>query len=72
MNILRLPAVEARTGYKRPSIYRLEKEGKFPRRVKLGLGQGGAVGWVENDISSWIEARQDGRPWTPADSGATR
>ena len=34
--LLRLPDVERMTGIKRSMIYRLEGEGRFPKRVKIG------------------------------------
>lgn len=52
--ILRLPQVEARTGYKRSSIYRLVKSGDFPPQIRLG---GRASGWLEQEIDEWIAAR---------------
>ncbi len=55
--ILRIPDAEAATGYGRSSLYRLEAEGNFPRRVKLGLGRNGAVGWRTADIEAWLEER---------------
>jgi len=35
-------------------IYRLESEGRFPRRIKLGVR---AVGWIESEIEAWIRKR---------------
>lgn len=52
--LLRLPQVEAATGYKRSTIYRLIKEGKFPAPVSLGAR---AVGFPSNEIQEWIETR---------------
>lgn len=52
--ILRLPDVKTRTGLSRSSIYLRVAEGRFPRPVSLG---GRAVGWVEQDISAWIDSR---------------
>jgi prophage regulatory protein len=39
-------------------IWRLEKEGKFPRRIKLGKHR---VGWSYSEVSAWIEARKSQR-----------
>lgn len=42
-------------------IARLEKEGKFPKRVQLGPNR---VGWFEGEIVAWQESlrtRRDGR-----------
>lgn len=52
--ILRLPAVKARTGLSRSTIYLRIAEGKFPPSISLG---GRAVGWPQNLIESWIEER---------------
>lgn len=52
--ILRLPDVKFRTGLSRSSIYLRVAEGRFPRPVSLGDR---AVGWLEQDISEWIDSR---------------
>ena len=49
--ILRLPAVKARTGLSRSTIYLRVSDGSFPRPVSLGAR---AVGWLESDIEGWI------------------
>lgn len=67
---MREPEVIATVGFSRASIRRLAKTGEFPQPVKLGSGQGGAVAWRADEILSWIETRQAGRPWTPAESAA--
>ena len=51
--ILRLPAVSARTGYRKSSIYTKMKEGTFPTNVKLGSR---AVGWIESEIEAHNQA----------------
>lgn len=50
-SILRLPAVKARTGLSRSTIYLRISEGSFPKPVALG---GRAVGWVENEVADWL------------------
>lgn len=52
--MLRLPAVKARTGLSRSTIYLRIAEGRFPTPVSLG---GRAVGWVEGEIAEWIAAQ---------------
>jgi prophage regulatory protein len=52
--ILRLPAVRTRTGLSRSTIYLRVSQGTFPRPVSLG---GRAVGWVEDEIQSWLAER---------------
>jgi prophage regulatory protein len=52
--VLRLPAVKARTGLSRSTIYLRISQGAFPRPVSLGAR---AVGWVEIEIQEWLEQR---------------
>ena len=54
--ILRRPAVEARVGLSRSTIYALMQrdDGSFPRPIKLGER---AVGWKAEDIDAWLAAR---------------
>jgi prophage regulatory protein len=49
--ILRLPAVKARTGLSRSTIYLRVADGSFPPPVSLGAR---AVGWVESEVEDWI------------------
>ncbi len=52
--ILRLPALMDKVGLGRSSIYAMMAEGTFPTPIKLGER---AVGWVEEEIDAWLEAR---------------
>lgn len=52
ITILRLPTVKARTGLSRSTIYLRISEGHFPKPIALG---GRAVGWVEEEIDSWLQ-----------------
>jgi prophage regulatory protein len=52
--IIRLPQVKARTGLSRSTIYSLIKAGQFKAPIALGAR---AVGWLETDISDFIDAR---------------
>lgn len=54
IRILRLPAVEAKSGLKRDSIYRLAKLGKFPKPVKISEW---ASGWIESEIDEYLKKR---------------
>ena len=49
---LRLPAVLARTGLSRSTIYLRMSEGSFPRQISLGAR---AVGWVSGEIDAYLE-----------------
>ena len=38
-----------------PSIYRLQREGRFPRSVKIGHR---AVAWRKSEVEEWAASRQ--------------
>ena len=50
-SMLRLPAVQKRTGLSRSTIYLRISEGNFPKPISLG---GRAVGWIEEEINDWL------------------
>jgi prophage regulatory protein len=52
--IIRLPQVKKRTALSRSFIYSAIKSGTFPAPILLGAR---AVGWLESDVSDFIEAR---------------
>ncbi|MFN7887256.1 MAG: helix-turn-helix transcriptional regulator, partial [Betaproteobacteria bacterium] len=52
--LLRRPQVEQRTGLSRSSLYEYITDGRFPPPVPLGPR---AVGWLESEVSDWINAR---------------
>lgn len=35
-------------------ILRLEKQGKFPKRIRIGARR---VGWLLSDVESWLRSR---------------
>jgi prophage regulatory protein len=53
--ILRKPAVRQKTGLSDSTIWRLEKAGKFPKRVHLSAN---AVGHFENEVDDWLDQRK--------------
>ena len=53
LRIMRLSEVKAVTGLSKTTIYRFEKEGRFPLRVSLGER---SVGWFEDDIESFLQS----------------
>jgi prophage regulatory protein len=56
ISILRLPAVKARTGLPRSTIYARIAQGEFPSPVRLGPR---TVGWLESEVEDWLQARID-------------
>jgi prophage regulatory protein len=47
--------------YSPQHVARLEKAGKFPKRVQLGPNR---VGWVEGEVLDWLQGRLDSREAT--------
>tara|TARA_B100000676_G_scaffold313222_1_gene392432 strand:- start:1945 stop:2142 length:198 start_codon:yes stop_codon:yes gene_type:complete len=58
MRLIRLAEVMKNTGLGRSSIYKRIAEGEFPKPVPLG---GRAVGWVSDEIETWILERIEER-----------
>jgi len=54
MRFLRIDEVIDKVGLSRPTIWRLERAGEFPRRRQLGRN---SVGWVEDEIEQWMQSR---------------
>jgi len=54
--ILRRKQVEKKTGLSRSTIYLRIHEGTFPRPINLGAR---AVGWLENEIETWLAERME-------------
>ena len=44
-----------RTSISRSTVWRMEKEGKFPKRRDVSDGR---IGWFESEIDEWIANRQ--------------
>lgn len=51
MKLLTKREVKERVCYSFAHIDRLEHEGRFPKRVRLGPNR---VAWVEDEITDWI------------------
>ena len=52
--VLRLHDLVSRTGLSRSSIYKMMGESRFPKSFSLSPR---CIGWLESDISTWIEMR---------------
>jgi prophage regulatory protein len=57
ITILRLPAVKARAGLSRSTIYLRVSQGLWPRPISLGAR---AVGWPSNEVEAINAARVAG------------
>ena len=56
----RLEQVEKEVGLKKSFIYNAEREGRFPRRIKIGR----AAVWDSLKICAWRDAVASGRDWS--------
>lgn len=52
--LVRLPRVEAMTGCKKSTIYKLMKEGKFPPCIRITSRM---AAWSEAAVLTWVQAR---------------
>jgi prophage regulatory protein len=57
LRFLRFPAVRARTGLSRTTIWRLERQGDFPRHRRISRN---AVAWAEHEVADWIRSKLGG------------
>lgn len=58
--LIRLTAVQERVGLGRTAVYKLIKDGQFPRPVKVGA----ASAWIDVEITRWIERLAESRGTT--------
>ena len=52
--LIRWPELQMKVGKSRTTIWREEREGRFPRRIQTGKN---IVAWLESEIDDWIKAR---------------
>lgn len=53
LRIIRKPELQAMVGLSDTTIWRLERAGRFPKRVQLG---GNSVGWIDSEVDEWFTA----------------
>ena len=49
-----LPQVREIVPYSASHLWRLERAGQFPKRVRLG---GNRVAWLQSEVSAWVESK---------------
>lgn len=52
--VIRIAIVQKETSLSRSTIYRLEAQGEFPSRVRLGEN---STGWYLHEIEAWLANR---------------
>jgi prophage regulatory protein len=67
-SLIRIDAVLALTRLSKSTIYKLEREGHFPRRTMLTHR---ASAWFEDEVHQWLRDRREHRD-LPADQPARR
>lgn len=60
--IIRKPELFSMIGLSDATIWRLEKKGKFPRRISLG---GNSVGWFDTEVNGWLATKAADRKENP-------
>jgi prophage regulatory protein len=58
LRLLRFGEVRQRTGLSRSTIWRMERSGSFPSRIKVSIN---VVAWREDEVSEWIARKIQGR-----------
>jgi prophage regulatory protein len=57
--VVRPTEIERVVGLSRPTVYRFEREGHFPKRRQLGPR---ATGWLLGDLQDWLRSRPESSP----------
>jgi predicted DNA-binding transcriptional regulator AlpA len=58
--------VSARTSYSAHHLMRLAKQGLFPRPIKFGDSKAARVGWIEDEVESFLRSKAEARATAPA------
>ncbi len=64
MNILRTHQVMKVTGLSRSTLWRLERRGDFPPRLRLSQN---SCGWLAKEIEDWLLSRPRGMTFGESD-----
>lgn len=51
---IRFDSLAEIVGLSRTTIYRMEQQGKFPKRVKLGSN---SVAWRQSEVLNWMSVK---------------
>ncbi|PKN63249.1 MAG: hypothetical protein CVU57_20300 [Deltaproteobacteria bacterium HGW-Deltaproteobacteria-15] len=56
--VVRKTELLSRIGLSDATIWRMEKLGRFPKRIQLG---GNSVGWLKSEVDGWLADRASER-----------
>jgi prophage regulatory protein len=51
---LRWPTVQEVSGLSRVTVWRMERDDRFPRRRQLSSN---SVGWLKSEVDAWVDSR---------------
>lgn len=57
MKVIDFEQLRDMIGLSRSTVWRLERAGKFPQRIRLSAN---SVGWPENEVLDWLASRPRG------------
>jgi prophage regulatory protein len=57
VRLISMKVVEQLTSYSRTEIGRLEKAGKFPKRIRMSAHPRGRIAYPEDEVQDWIIKR---------------
>lgn len=55
-HVLSQRIVLGRVPVSRTTLWRMEREGRFPKRIKLSANR---VGWIAEEVEQWIQSRKE-------------
>lgn len=56
---LRWPTIQEVSALSRVTVWRMERDGKFPRRRQLSAN---SVGWLKSEVDAWVDSREQVLP----------
>ncbi len=56
--LLTIEEVAVRTRLSKPTIYKLIRQGEFPKQLRLCANK---VAWLEREVAAWIAMRAEAR-----------
>lgn len=56
--VVRKPELLNIIGLSDATVWRMERDGKFPKRLRLG---GNSCGWLESEVRGWLQHLADDR-----------
>jgi predicted DNA-binding transcriptional regulator AlpA len=55
-DLMLAPEVDVRVPYSRAHLYRLENQGEFPKRRRIGRNR---IAWVRAEVEQWLSDKME-------------